>query len=213
MQDRNAFIPRSTNLEVMHCDGAAKELRGMLSANLPSFYRSAYRVLGNPADAEDAVQDAMLAAYKHLDQFQGRSQMSTWLTAIVQNAARMQLRTRLRHMYVSLDEPIVGDPESSLLNRLADSGPNPEEECRDSELNNYLRDLTSQLSPTLLRTFQLRDIEGLSIRETAKILGVPNGTVKARLARARKKLKHLMRRTLTPRTGQGANAYQQQFAA
>jgi RNA polymerase sigma-70 factor (ECF subfamily) len=155
----------------------------------------------------------MLAAYKHLDQFQGRSQMSTWLTAIVQNAARMQLRTRLRHIYVSLDEPITDDPESSLLSRLADGGRNPEEECRDSELNHCLRELTSQLSPTLLRTFQLRDIEGLSIRETAKILGVPNGTVKARLARARKKLRHLMRSTLTPRRRNDANAYQQQFAA
>jgi len=213
MQELNAFINRSTNLEVMNRDGAAHELRGILLTNLPSFYRSAYRVLGNPADAEDAVQDAMLAAYKHLNQFQGRSQMSTWLTAIVQNAARMQMRMRHRHVYVSLDEPIAEDPESSLLNRLADGGRNPEEECRDSELNHCLREVTSQLSPTLLRTFQLRDIEGLSIRETAKILGVPNGTVKARLARARKKLKYLMRRTLTSRAGHGANSYQQQFAA
>lgn len=212
MQSLNALIDDSARLEVPNPNGAAHELRGILSASLPSFYRSAYRVLGNPADAEDAVQDALLAAYKHLDQFQGRSQMSTWLTAIVQNSARMQLRTRLRHFCVSLDEPIAEDPESSLLNRLADTRPNPEEECRDSELSSYLRHVTSQLSPTLLRTFQLRDIEGLSIRETAKIMGVPNGTVKARLARARKKLKQLMRRALKPRHNP-ANTYQEQFAA
>jgi RNA polymerase sigma factor (sigma-70 family) len=68
-----------------------------------------------------------------------------------------------------------------------------------------LRHLTTQLSPTLRKTFQLRDVEGLSVRETAQILGVPNGTVKAQLARARKKLKHLMRCALRPRCNNLAN--------
>ena len=66
-----------------------------------------------------------------------------------------------------------------------------------------------KLSPTLLKTFQLRDVEGLSIRETAQILGVPNGTVKAQVARARKKLKQLMRQALRPRCRNLTHAYVQ----
>ena len=67
---------------------AARELQRVLSLSSPSFYRCALRLLGNSADAEDAVQEALLAAHKHLHQFRGQSQMSTWLTAIVCNCAR-----------------------------------------------------------------------------------------------------------------------------
>jgi RNA polymerase sigma-70 factor, ECF subfamily len=197
MHNANVYSETSENLEVLR--GPAQELRSILSTRLPALYRSAYRLLGNAADAEDAVQDALLAAYRHLDQFQGRSQMSTWLTTIVHNSARMQLRTRLRHPVVSLDESPGEGTQCSLTDCLADGGPNPEEECRQSELNKRLRQLTTQLSPALRKTFQLRDLEGLSVRETAQILGVPNGTLKAQLARARKKLKQLMRRALRPR--------------
>jgi len=198
MQDANTYIENNEYLGVLSGSPAIQEFGNVLSNRLPALYRSAYRLLGNPADAEDAVQDGLLNAYKHLDQFKGESQMSTWLTAIVNNAALMQLRTRQRHKHVSLDEPISEDPESSLSNRLADDAPSPEEKCRDAQLSGNLRRLTSQLSPTLLKTFQLRDVEGLSIRETAQILRVPNGTVKAQLARARKRLKQRMQGTLTP---------------
>jgi RNA polymerase sigma-70 factor (ECF subfamily) len=211
MQNASAYFETSASLEIMNAKGAAQELRSTLSTTLPSFYRSAYRLLGNAADAEDAVQDAMLAAYKHLDQFKGRSQMSTWLTAIVQNSARMQLRKRLRNIHVSLDEPIADDPEKSLLDRLADDRPTPEDQCQNAELNKRLRHFSTQLSPTLLRTFQLRVIEGLSIRETATLLGLPKGTVKAQLARARKRLKQLTRRALVSRPRNATNAYRQRF--
>ena len=172
----------------------------ILSSGLPSFHRKAYRLLGNAADADDAVQDALLAAYTHLDQFKGQSQMSTWLTSIVVNCARMQLRTRRRHVHLSLDEPIGELQPVSASERLADHLPSPEDKCREAELNARLTHLQRQLSPTLHRTFQLRDLDGLSIRATARILGVPSGTVKARSARARKKLKELMRRALSPRS-------------
>ena len=78
--------------------------------------------------------------------------------------------------------------------------PTPEREFMESELKTRLSHLHKQLSPTLRRTFQLRDIEGRSIRETARILGVPTGTVKAQSARARKRLEEFMRRTLRLRS-------------
>jgi RNA polymerase sigma-70 factor (ECF subfamily) len=171
-----------------------------MASGLPPLYRRAYRILGNTADAEDAVQDALLAAYTHLDQFRGQSQISTWLTAIVLNCARLQLRRRAKRVQVSLDESTGGPESVSLSERLADHRPNPEDEYRESELSTRLTHLHSQLSPTLRRTFLLRDVDGLSIREAARILGVPTGTVKAQSARARKRLKELMRHALRPQS-------------
>jgi RNA polymerase sigma-70 factor, ECF subfamily len=168
----------------------------ILSSGLPSLYRGAYRLLGNAADAEDAVQEALLAAYTHLDQFRGQAKMSTWLSAIVHNSARMQLRRRLRHAHVSLDEQVGEVAEHLLSQRLADRRPGPEDQYRNIELGRRLAHFQAQLTPPLRRAFQLRDVAGLSIRETAEILGVPHGTVKAQLARARKRLKNSMRRTL-----------------
>src|SRR5205807_3638285 len=109
-------------------EGAAQQNQ-ILASGLPPLYRRAYRILGNTADAEDAVQDALLAAYTHLDQFRGQAQISTWLTTIVLNCARLQLRRRLRHIQVSLDESTGGPQPVSVSERLADRRPIPGEEA------------------------------------------------------------------------------------
>jgi RNA polymerase sigma-70 factor, ECF subfamily len=180
---------------------AAWKLQDVLSLRLPSFYRCAFRVLGNAADAEDAVQEALLAAYKHINQFRGQAQISTWLTTIVRNCALMQLRKRPRQIHFPLDEQYGEEQPRSLWEGLADERPSPEEECRNSELTARLRKCTALLSPALRRTFQLRVLDGLSIVETAQILGVPHGTVKARLARARAKIvRHIRPVLATSRT-------------
>ncbi len=200
MPNTNAFAGPDRPLEIPGREGITQAFGHILSRRLASFYRKAYRMLGNRADAEDAVQDALLAAYAHLDQFKGQSEMSTWVTAIVHNCALLQLRRRRRHLYVSLDEP-EGEPEAvSRSEQLADHRPSPEDECQHSELSTRLTHFYTQLSPTLSRTFRLRDIEGLSIRETARVLRIPRGTVKAQSARARQKLKKLMQRALRPRS-------------
>src|SRR5258707_14423405 len=93
-------------LEAVDHQSAARKLQDVLSLRLPSFYRCAFRLVGNAADAEDVVQEALLAAYKHIDQFRGQSQMSTWLTTIVCNCARMQLRKRPRQIHTPLDAQI-----------------------------------------------------------------------------------------------------------
>ena len=171
-------------------------MHDVLTRCLPSFYRNAYRHLGNAADAEDAVQDALLSAYKHLDQFKGQAQMSTWLTAIVTNCARMQLRRRPRQNHLSLDQQFGDEQEYSLADRLPAREPSPEDECRRSELHGRLMQLAEQLSPPLRKAFQLRDVEGLTTSEAAHVLGVAEGTVKAQVARARAKLRPLMSRAL-----------------
>src|ERR1700719_4780445 len=80
---------------------STRKLGDVVARNLPMFNKRALRYLGNVPDAEDAVQDALLSAYKHLAQFRGQAQISTWLTAIVTNAALMKLRRR--DSYLSLD--------------------------------------------------------------------------------------------------------------
>jgi RNA polymerase sigma-70 factor (ECF subfamily) len=179
---------------------AARKLQDLLALRLPSFYGCAFRLLGNAADAEDAVQEALLAAHKHINQFRGQSRMSTWLTTIVRNCALMQLRKRLRQIQLPLDARIGEDEGYFIAERLADRRPSPEDACRDSELAALLRKCTALLSPRLRRTFQLRVLDGLSIFETARILGVPTGTVKAQLARARANLARYMQRSLEPRS-------------
>jgi RNA polymerase sigma-70 factor, ECF subfamily len=192
---RTGHDPR---LDLVDHQSAARKLHDVLSLRLPSFYRCAFRLLGNAADAEDAVQEALLAAFKHINQFRGQSQISTWLTTIVRNCALLQLRKRPRQIHFPLDVQFGEEQPRSLWERLADERPSPEEAFRNSELTARLRKCTALLSPTLRRTFQLRVVDGLSIVETARILGVPHGTVKAQLARARAKIGRYMRPVLAP---------------
>jgi RNA polymerase sigma-70 factor (ECF subfamily) len=172
-----------------------QQLTDVIVRHLARFRRIALRLLGNIADAEDAVQGAFLSAFTRLDQFRGQAKMSTWLTAIVINAARMKLRRRSPQAQISLDET-HGEHNLPLVEMLPDHQPNPEEvRCR-RELAERLADATTQLSPTLRKTVQFRDLDGLSISETAHLLGVPGGTVKAQLARGRVRLKEIVRKSL-----------------
>ena len=177
-------------------ENGINEMQDVLARYLPRLHRRAYRQLGNVADAEDAVQDALLAAYKHLSQFKGQAKMSTWLTAIVTNSARMQVRRRPRQLHMSLDEPYGEDQDYYLADRLADSALTPEEECRNAELRRHLLRSVAQLSAPLRRAFELRDLHGRSVKEAAQTLGLAEGTVKAQLSRARAKLTRQMRRAL-----------------
>src|SRR5271163_3179869 len=106
MQGTNARATAEQRLEVSPGRERARQFDDVVSRYLPALQRMAFRKLGSAIDAEDAVQEALLSAYKHLDQFNGGAQMSTWLTTIVINAARMQLRRRSRHIHVSLDEQL-----------------------------------------------------------------------------------------------------------
>jgi RNA polymerase sigma-70 factor (ECF subfamily) len=168
------------------------KLEEAVSRYLPMLYRRACRYVGDPHDAEDAVQDALLSAYKHLDQFKGTAQMTTWLTTIVTNCALSQLRKRPRHPHVSLDEPVAEDQDYFLSDRLADVRPSPENECIKSELHGNLTQSVMELSPSMRVVIQLCDLDGLTTREAAQVLGLAQGTVKAQVWRARNKLKRIV---------------------
>ena len=168
-----------------------QELSDVITRHSPRFRRIALGRLGNVADAEDAVQDALLSALTHVDQFKGRAQMSTWLTTIVINSARMKLRRRLSQVQVGLDE--TGEKQNLALADVVSDTRRALKRHFASEKLRILARATSRLSPTLRTTFHLRHFDGLSIRETADLLGVPEGTVKARLARARVRLKEVIK--------------------
>jgi RNA polymerase sigma-70 factor, ECF subfamily len=126
--------------------------------------------------------------------------MSTWLTTIVRNCALMQLRKRPRQIHLPLDEQIGEKERYFISERLADARPSPEDDCRNSELGAHLKKCAALLSPRLRRTFQLRILDGLSIFETSQVLGLPQGTIKAQLARARTQLARYMQRGFLPRS-------------
>ncbi|MEA2260884.1 MAG: hypothetical protein QOJ51_3709 [Acidobacteriaceae bacterium] len=196
MQTTESNLGSEQRLDVCIFEKGTQEMQDVLTRSLPSFYRRAYRYLGNAADAEDAVQDALLSACRHLDQFKGQSKMSTWLTTIVINSALTQLRRRSRQIHMSLDEQFGEEPGYCLSERLTDRRPSPEEECIKSELYGHLMRFVEELPPASRHAFQLRDLDGLSTSEAAQILGVADATVKANVSRARAKLRRLVSRTL-----------------
>jgi len=193
MQTLRSQIEDEPNSAVQTWERNTEELQDAVSRYLPLFYRRAYRYLGNAHDAEDAVQDAFLSAYKHLDQFKGSAKMTTWLTSIVTNSALSQLRRKPRQPHASLDERLPNDQNHCLSDRLVDVRPSPEEECVVSDLHGYLAQFVRELSPSLRKTIQLRDFDGLTTSEAAHALRVPEGTIKARVSRARSRLKRQAR--------------------
>lgn len=191
MQAMNPSIEVGRQLQADPFGESAGELDEAVLRNLTKFHRRALRYLGNAADAEDAVQDALLSACKHRGQFRGQAAISTWLTTIVINAARMQLRRR-RGIYLSLEQR-HGEDGLPLSEQLPDPKPDPEEVCAASESLGMLLRVSNQLSPTLRRALQLRDIGGLTTKQMACLLGIPEGTVKSQVVRARRKLARLIR--------------------
>lgn len=158
-------------------------------------FQTALRVLGNTEDAEDALQDGLLSAYRNLKRFEGRSQFSTWLTRIVINAALMRRRSAKARPAVSLDEPPRED-ELPATERFADNGLTPEQVFANTEIREMLSENLDQLSPLLRTAFVLREVQGYSTGEAAKKLGVTENTLKARLWRARHQLAERLGRRL-----------------
>ena len=186
----------SEQCDVCILEKETQEMKDVLTRSMPSLYKRAYRYLGNAADAEDAVQDALLSACRHLDQFKGQSKMSTWLTTIVINSALTQLRRRPRQIHMSLDEQFGEEPGYCVSERLMDRRPSPEDACIGSELHGHLMHFVEQLPPSLGKAFQLRDLDGMTTSEAAHILGVADVTVKAQVSRARARLRRLTGKAL-----------------
>lgn len=148
-------------------------------------YRVAYRLLGNEADALDAVQEGFVKVLAHLHSFQGRSSFKTWLLRVVTNAALDLGRRRGRRATVRLDTILSGDEDHYCM-AVADDPARGLERC---DLRQQLDRALASLPEAQRRTFVLHAEAGLSYREVAEVLAVSIGTVMSRLYYARQKLR------------------------
>jgi RNA polymerase sigma-70 factor (ECF subfamily) len=153
-------------------------------------FRLTQNITQNREDAEDAMQEAFLKAYEHLQAFEGNSRFYTWLVRIAVNQALMKLRKR-RPNVVSLDED-VDTGEDLVPREVEDWGPSPADRYAQTELSEILTKVIGELDPPFRIVFQLRDIEELSTEETAEALGLSVPAVKSRLLRARLKLRQTL---------------------
>jgi len=154
-------------------------------------YRLAVKMLENPQDAEDVLQETFIKAYKHLKNFDGRSSLSTWLYRIATNEALMMLRKR-KYVSVSIDEPIDSSEDDQEPLQIIDWCCLPESELMSSEALDYLDEAVDKLPYSLRVVFLLRDIDGLSTKETSEVLTLSESAVKTRLSRARMHLRELL---------------------
>jgi RNA polymerase sigma-70 factor (ECF subfamily) len=145
-------------------------------------------MLGNSQDAEDVLQETFIKAFRHIRDFDGRAEISTWLYRIATNEALMVLRRKHPEM-VSVEEPTASVKEDQEPLQIVDWCCIPEEELMSAEGRAYLDQAIGTLSPSLRLVFLLRDIEGLSTRETADVLNLSETAVKTRLSRARLRLR------------------------
>ena len=147
-------------------------------------YNVAYRIMGNQADAEDAAQEAFLAAYRNYHRFRGDSSMSTWLYRITVNASLMKLRKDKRKSQLTQ----LGYDDTQLVSRTD----GPEREALNSELRDRLEKGLDMLAPQLRAVVVLRDVQGLSNEEAAEVLETTVSSLKSKLHRGRVLLrKHL----------------------
>jgi RNA polymerase sigma-70 factor (ECF subfamily) len=157
-------------------------------AHAQKLFCTVRRITRNHEDAEDAVQDAFLRAFLHLQSFDGRSTFSTWLTRIGINSALMILRKRRNSRELSVHG--AGEDDETLW-EVPDSAPNPEIRCAERERERFLRDAIAGLRPRLRRTLEFHTLQDHSLRETAAQIGISVAAAKARFFHAKAALRKL----------------------
>jgi RNA polymerase sigma-70 factor (ECF subfamily) len=169
-------------------NGDRAEFARMVEAYYAMIYRLSIKMVGNPQDAEDILQETFIKAYRHVKDFDGRSSLSTWLYRVATNEALMFLR-RKRPEQISIDEPVETDEGEVEPVQIVDWCCLPEQELLSSEAREHLDRAIEELSLSLRVVFVLRDIQGLSTLETAEVLNLSETAVKTRLSRARLQLR------------------------
>jgi RNA polymerase sigma-70 factor (ECF subfamily) len=148
-------------------------------------YRLALCITRNHQDAEDARQETFLKAYRHLDQFEGRSRFTTWISRIAINEGLMKLRRRNDSRHVAIDDFAETTVESEARLRIRPLTEDPEVNFARRQLRGVLNAAISSLRPLYRDVFELRIVDQLTTSEAATALGVTNCTVKTRLRRGR----------------------------
>lgn len=167
------------------------ELARFVEIYSPRVYRLGIRIVNNEQDAEDVLQETFIKAIRALPSFEGRSSISTWLYRIATNEALMLLRKHTPEM-VSLDAPAEEDDEEQEALQVVDWTNQPETELSAREVRQQINRAVSKLPLGQREVFALREVEGMSVKETADILNVSESVVKTRLLRARMHLRQVL---------------------
>ena len=155
-------------------------------------YNLAYRIMGDPASASDATQEAFISAYQHIEGFRGKypSSFKSWLMRIVSNACYDELRRRKRHPTTSIEDFEIEEEANPAL---VSETEGPETFAEREEMAQAIEAAIQTLPPDQRTTLVLADVQGFSYQEIAEATDAPLGTVKSRLARARGKLRDYLR--------------------
>jgi RNA polymerase sigma-70 factor, ECF subfamily len=171
--------------------GDRAEFARMLEKYSDPIYRLALRMTGDAQDAEDVLQETFIKAMRALPDFEGRSSLSTWLYRIGMNEALMLLRRRKNNL--PLEPTDEADGSEGIEPRwLEDWCCQPETELMNGETRKFLDTAIEHLTPGLRAVFLLRDVQGLSVRDTAEALSITESAVKVRLLRARLRLREIL---------------------
>lgn len=190
-------IPEEEHLIAAILEGNSHEFHNLIRPYERTVYVMALTLLKNEADAEDAAQEAFLKAFRNLKSFRSESKFSTWLISITLNEARTRLRRKNAVPMESLDEPADGQGHVSPA-LLRDWREIPSEALERLEVRQLLQQAVADIPLIYRETFLLRDIEELSVNETAETLGISVAAVKVRLHRAR----IMLQRRLAPQLKQ-----------
>jgi RNA polymerase sigma-70 factor (ECF subfamily) len=186
-----ASVEREQSLIARICSGESSLFAALVKPYERRVYVAALALLRNEADAQDVAQEAILKAFTHLGQFRAESRFSTWLIQITVNEARM----RRRRQHAELFEPIgdLQDEEGAYTPReFADWREIPSEALERSEIRALLAKALGSLAQKYREVFLLRDVEHVSIEETAQVLDISVASVKTRLLRARLMLRDIL---------------------
>jgi RNA polymerase sigma-70 factor, ECF subfamily len=167
------------------CAGDKEAFYSLLEPCERAVFTAAMSILNNVADAEEVAQEAVLKAFAALPRFRGESKFSTWLVQITINEARLKIRRDRRHLYDSIDESQTDDEGDCFPKDFADWREIPSETLQRKQLQEALKRALDGLPQKYREVLILRDVQHLSIQETAQVLGITEGSVKTRLLRAR----------------------------
>lgn len=156
-------------------------------------YNIAYRLMGNYDDANDMAQEAFIKMYKNIHKFKGESSFSTWAYRVVTNTCLDELRKRKRHRFVSADVNDENGLARMAHSQIADIGNSPEDVFEKKQIAQQISSSLDVLKSKQKSIIVLRDIEGLSYKEIANILRIPEGSVKSSLNRARAALRNILK--------------------
>jgi RNA polymerase sigma-70 factor, ECF subfamily len=185
--------------------GNAEAFGQMVMPYAPGLYRRALRMTGNPADAEDAQQEALLKAFSRINQFagqqqEGRDELHAWVTRITTNASIDLIRQRRDGKNISLEEPSPSSDET-FGHRLPARTENPEELYARQEMRGLIASGIARLAPDLRQICLLRDVLQYSTQEVATRLGISTVAVRLRLFRAHRRLRDGLREELRRKQG------------